>query len=226
MKYFQISLFLFFVFLSSCIQAQHDLLTELEVNWKYKFKQESRWSTLLGSIYRSPFYTSGEFDYSVEFLELNASQEYSIKPNHSVSLIFRYRIKELFDSKLTDEKRIVQQYSHSYKFNRVKFKGRLRIEQRFREKFSLRNRYMLGVSFPLNKTDNPLKEWSLTIDTEVLWSIKPNETSTFDQRSTIVLQKPISKTLVFKFRPEYHYLDYTHDSESLWRIYAILSVSL
>lgn len=226
MRNFQNTLLLLFTFLSFTIIAQEDLLTQVEIDWEYKSNSESRWSSSLGTIYRSPFYNSGKFDYSVEFLELNASQKYSIKSNHSISLIFRYRIKELFDSQRTDEKRIVQQYNHSHKLKGVKLKGRLRVEQRFREKFALRNRYRLGVSFPLNKTDNSLKEWSLTVDTEVLWSITSYKSPTFDQRFTAVLEKPLSKMLVFKLKPEYRYLDYTHDAHDLWRFYAILSVSL
>ena len=226
MKNFQITLLLLVTFLSFSMIAQEDLLTQIEVDWNYKSKSESRWSSSLGTIYRSPFYSSGKFDFDTEFLELNASQKYSIKSNHSVSLTFRYRIKELFDSSRIDEKRIVQQYNHNHKLNGVVLKGRLRVEQRFREKFTLRNRYRIGVSFPLNKTDDSLKEWSLTVDTEVLWSITSNKSPVFDQRSTVVLQKAISKMLVFKLKPEYRYLDYTHDAHDLWRIYAILSVSL
>lgn len=226
MKYFRITLLSFFTILSSSMLAQEDLLTQIDVDWSYKPNQESRWTSTLGTIYRSPFYTSGRFDYSVEFLELNASQKYAIKSNHSVSLTFRYRIKELFDSERTDEKRIVQQYNHSHKMGGVKLKGRLRVEQRFREKFTLRNRYRIGISFPLNKTDNSLKEWSLTVDTEVLWSITSYKSPTFDQRFTAVLEKPISKMMVFKLKPEYRYLDYTHDAHDLWRIYAILAISL
>lgn len=226
MRYFRITLVLFFTILSSSMLAQEDLLTQIDVDWKYKPNPESRWSYSLGSIYRSSFYSGRKFDYDTEFLELNAASSFSIRSNHSVSLTFRYRIKELFDSQSTDEKRIVQQYNHSHKMGGMKLKGRLRVEQRFREKFALRNRYRLGVSFPLNKTDNSLKEWSLTVDTEVLWSITSYKSPTFDQRFTAVLEKPLSKMLVFKLKPEYRYLDYTHDAHDLWRFYAILSVFL
>src|SRR5690625_3082710 len=226
MRCLRIVLILFFTFLSFYGVAQEDMLTQIEVDWKYKSNSESRWSSSLGSIYRSSFYSSERFDYSTEFLELNASQKYSIKSNHSVSLTFRYRIRELFDSNRTDERRIVQQYNHSHNLNGVILKGRLRVEQRFREKFTLRNRYRFGVSFPLNKTDDSLKEWLLTIDTEVLWSVTSHKSSTFDQRFTAVLEKPISKSLVFKLKPEYRYLDYTHDAHDLWRIYGILSISI
>src|SRR5690625_6215965 len=101
MRNFQNTLLLLFTFLSFTIIAQEDLLTQVEIDWEYKSNSESRWSSSLGTIYRSPFYNSGKFDYSVEFLELNASQKYSIKSNHSISLIFRYRIKELLDRKST-----------------------------------------------------------------------------------------------------------------------------
>src|SRR5690554_4412734 len=226
MRYFQIALLLIFALFPSSMLAQEDLLTQVDVDWKYQPNPEGRWSYSLGSIYRSSFYSSGKFDYNTEFLELNVAPKYSINSNHSISLIFRYRIKELFDDELTDEKRIVQQYNHSHSLSKVKLKGRLRIEQRFREKFNLRNRYRLGVSFPLNKNDNPLKEWTFTFDTEVLWSITPHKNPTFDQRTSVVLEKPISKMLTFKLKPEYRYLDYTHEAHDLWRIYAILSISL
>lgn len=226
MKYFKITLVLFFTLLSSTMLAQENLLTQLDVDWKYKPNPEGRWSYSLGSIYRSSFYSSGKFDYNTEFLELNAAPKYSINSNHSVSLILRYRIKELFDGDLTDEKRIVQQYNHSHNLGKVKLKGRLRVEQRFREKFNLRNRYRLGVSFPLNINDNPLKEWMFTVDTEALWSITPHKSPTYDQRFTMSFEKPISKIMSFTFKPEFHYVDYTHDSKSIWRIYAILSMSL
>lgn len=226
MRYFQSALLLFFVLLSSSMLAQEDLLTQVEVDWKYKASSESRWSYSLGSSYRSAFYSARKFDYNTEFLELNASTKYSFKSKHSVSLAFRYRIKELFDDQLTDEKRIVQQYNHSHKLNKVKLKGRLRVEERFRSKFTLRNRYRIGISFPLNKNDNSLKEWQFTADTEFLWSITSHKSPVYDQRASISLEKPISKMLTFKFKPEYRYQNYTHDGYSLWRIYAILSVSL
>lgn len=226
MRYFQIALLLIFALFPSSMLAQEDLLTQVDVDWKYQPNPEGRWSYSLGSIYRSPFYSSGKFDYNTEFLELNVAPKYSINSNHSISLIFRYRIKELFDDELTDEKRIVQQYNHSHSLSKVKLKGRLRIEQRFREKFNLRNRYRLGVSFPLNKSDNSLKEWMFTLDTEALWSINPNKSPTYDQRFTVSFKKPISEVMSFTFKPEFHYVDYTHDSKSIWRIYAILSMSL
>lgn len=219
MRYFRITLVLFFTLLSSAMLAQENLLAQLDVDWKYKPNPEGRWSYSLGSIYRSFFYSSRKFDYNTEFLEWNAAPKYSINSNHSVSLILRYRIKELFDSDLIDEKRIVQQYNHSYSLSKVKLKGRLRMEQRFKEKFNLRNRYKLGVSFPL-------KDWMFTMDTEALWSIAPHKNPTYDQRFTMSFEKPISEIISFTFKPEFHYVDYTHDSKSIWRIYAILSMSL
>src|SRR5699024_3390088 len=107
-----------------------------------------------------------------------------------ISLVLRYRAKKLFDNARTDEKRLSQQYAHSHNLNKVKFKGRLRIEQRFRENFNLRNRYRIGTSFDLNKSQDKLKKWSLTVDTEFLWSISSKKRPVFDQRFSMSLKKP------------------------------------
>lgn len=226
MRYFRIITSAFLIFFSMSIVAQEDLLTQVDLSWKYKPNPEGRWSYKFGSGYRSTFFTAGKFDYNTGFLQLSVAPSFSINSNQSVSLEVRYRIKELFDSQLTDEKRIIQQYSHSHTLNKVKLKGRLRVEQRFRDRFNLRNRYRIGVSFAINKNSNPLKEWIFTSETETLWSITPHKSTTFDQRFTVVLEKPISEKIVLKLKPQYRYLDYTHDARDVWRVYGILSISL
>src|SRR5699024_138584 len=217
---------LFFFFLSGFMLSQEDLLRQIDLDWKYQPNTESRWSYSLGSVYRSTYYSSGKFDRTTSFLQLHASPKYAINSHHAVSLEFRYRIRKLFHSYLVDEKRITQQYNHSHKLKNVNLNGRLKIEQRFRRRFSLRNRYRLGISFLLNKNINSLKEWSLIVDTEALWSVVPNERSTIDQRFTITLKKPISKMLDITIRPQYRYLDYTYNAHGIWHIYTILSVTL
>lgn len=215
-----------FLMLSIPITAQETLYTEIGAKYKLNPNPENRWSYIFSSRYRSSFYDSGEFDYDTSFLELNAGPAFSIHSNHTVSLMFTYRLRKLFDTKRTDEKRIIQQYGHSHGLNKVKLKGRLRVEQRFRENFNLRNRYRIGVSFALNKNQDKLKRWTLSTDTEFLWSISSKKHPIFDQRFSIVLEKPISKAFTFKLKPEYRYLDYTHKKENNYRVYAILAIDL
>lgn len=226
MKYEHLFILIGFVLLSIPLAAQETFYSEIDANWKFEPKPESGWSYKLGSRYRSHFYDSGDFVYETDFLQLNAASSFKIDSIHSVSLEFNYRIKELFDSQNTDEKRIIQQYNHSHKFNRLNLKGRLRLEQRFRENFTLRNRYRFGLSFPLNKNPDKLKIWNFTADTEFLWSISSKKQPSFDQRVSIALTKPISNTFTFILKPQYRYLDYTQNKRSVWRVYATLGISL
>lgn len=228
MRRFQIiipSFFILFLFSMSTV-AQEDLIAQVDVSWMYKPHPEGQWFYKFGSVYRSTFYAEGDFDYRTNFLQLSASPSFAINNNHVVSLEVRYRIKELFDSQLTDEKRITEEYNHSYTLNKVKLKGRLRVEQRFRKQFNLRNRYKFGAVFAINDNSDPLKKWMFTAETETLWSITPHKSPTFDQRFAVVLAKPISKICVVKLKPEYRHLDYTHDALGIWRIYGILSFLL
>ncbi|HLS31553.1 MAG TPA: DUF2490 domain-containing protein [Flavobacteriaceae bacterium] len=226
MKCSQLFILIGFVLLSIPLAAQETFYTEIDAKWKFNPNPENRWSYSFGSKYRSHFYDSGDFGHDTDFLQLNAAPSFEINSNHSVSLEFRYRIKKLFDNQKTDEKRIIQQYNHSHKSNRLNFKGRLRVEQRFRESFTLRNRYRFGVSFPLNRNPNKLKRWKFTADTEFLWSIGPEKNPRFDQRVSVALAKPLSDTFTFKLKPQYRYLDYTQNKRSVWQIYATLSISI
>src|SRR5690554_2658517 len=162
-----------FILLSIPVVAQDTFYSEIDAKWKFKSNPENRLSYKLGSKYRSSFYDSGEFDYSTDFLQLNVAQSYAINSNQSVSLEFRYRFKNLFDSRRTDEKRLIQQYNHKNNYKNLSFKRRLRVEQRFRENFNLRNRYRFGVTRAINNHHNTLKNWQLTTDAEVFWSVSP-----------------------------------------------------
>ncbi|HLS31412.1 MAG TPA: DUF2490 domain-containing protein [Flavobacteriaceae bacterium] len=226
MKHFQLFISSCFILFSISLTAQEALYTEIDAKYNFDPHPEDRWSYVFSSRYRSSFYDSGKFDYDTSFLELNAAPTFSINSNHAVSLVLRYRIKKLFDNKRTDEKRLIQQYAHSYDLNKVKLKGRLRVEQRFRGDFNLRNRYRIGITFDLNKSQDKLKKWSLTTDTEFLWSISSKKHPVFDQRFSLSLEKPISNTFTFKLKPEYRYLDYTHQRESALRIYIILKITV
>lgn len=206
--------------------AQETLYTEIGAKHKFNPNPEGRWSYNFSGRYRSSFYDSGKFDFDTSFLELNAAPAFSINSNHKVSLGLTYRLKKLFDSDRTDEKRITQQYGHSHDLNKVKLKGRLRVEQRFRENFTLRNRYRIGITFALNENSDKLKKWTLTADTEFLWSISSKKHPVFDQRFSMSLAKPISNTFTIKLKPEYRYLDYTHEKDGHLRVYAILAISI
>lgn len=206
--------------------AQEILYTEIDAKYKFNPNPEDRWTYVFSSRYRSSFYDSGKFDFDTSFLELNAAPTFSINSTHSVALILRYRAKKLFDSDRTDEKRLIQQYGHSHDLNKVKLKGRLRVEQRFRENFNLRNRYRIGVTFALNENPDKLKKWFLTADTEFLWSISSKKRPVFDQRFSMSLAKAISNTFTFKIKPEYRYLDYTNEKDGHLRVYAILAISI
>lgn len=206
--------------------AQETFYSEIDAKWKFKPNPENRWSYSFGSKYRSHFYDSGDFGYDTDFLQLNVAPSFAINSNHSVSLEFRYRLKKIFDSQNTDEKRIIQQYNHSHKSNKFKFKGRLRVEQRFRENFTLRNRYRFGITYVLNKNPDKIKRWSLTADTEFLWSISSRKHPVYDQRVSLALAKPLSKTFTFKLKPQYRYLDFTDKKRNVFRVYATLSISI
>lgn len=215
-----------FIFLSIPLAAQENFYSEIGAKWRFSLSQEDRWSYTLGSAYRSNFYDSEKPSYNTSFLQFNAVPSFAINSNQAVSLEFRYRIQKLFDNQLTDEKRLIQQYNHNHKPYKLSYKGRLRVEHRFRENFNLRNRYKFGASLPINRSSDELKNWTLTVDTEFLWSIFPKKYPTFDQRFSLILEKPISSEFTFKLKTQYSYLDYTHQGRDVWQVYTSLGISL
>lgn len=226
MKLSHLYILISFIFLSIPLAAQDIFYSEIGAKWKFNPSKEDRWSYTLGSAYRGDFYDSEKPGYNTSFLQFNAVPSFTINSNQAVSLEFRYRIKKLFDNQLTDEKRLIQQYNHNHNPNNLTFKGRLRVEQRFRKNFNLRNRYKLGATLALNRNIDNLKKWFLTMDTEFLWNIFPEKRPTFDQRFSLILEKPISAETTFKLQTQYRYLDYTYQGRDVWLIHTVLSISL
>ena len=226
MKLSHLYILLGFIILSFPLAAQETLYSEISLKWNFDPNPEDRWSYNFGSQYRSSFYRSGKFDYNTSFLQLNVAPSFAINSNHAISLDLRYRIKEFFHSQLTDEKRVTQQYNHSHQLNKLNIQDRFRVEQRFRKNFSLRNRYRLGATFALNSNPDVLKKWFLTTNTEFLWKIFPQRRPRFDQRFSVVLEKPISTGFTFKLQTQYRYIDMMHQGREAWRFYASFDISL
>jgi|SRR5690554_55047 len=234
MKLSRLFILVSFILFSITVSAQNTFYSEIDAKWKFKPVPENGLSYSFGSLYRSKFHDSEKLNYNTDFLQLNVAQSYAINSNQSVSLEFRYRFKNLFDSRRTDEKRLIQQYNHNHKYRNLSFKGRLRVEQRFRENFNLRNRYRLGVTLDINNNPNTLKNWQLTTDAEVFWSVSHTKRPVIDRRFSLILEKPITNTLTFKlkaqsleYKSQQHYSDYTrYYTQNVWRVFATLSISL
>src|SRR5690554_3981895 len=225
MKLSRLFILVSFILFSITVSAQNTFYSEIDAKWKFKPVPENGLSYSFGSLYRSKFHDSEKLNYNTDFLQLNVAQSYAINSNQSVSLEFRYRFKNLFDSRRTDEKRLIQQYNHKNNYKNLSFKRRLRVEQRFRENFNLRNRYRFGVTRAINNHPDKLKNWLLTADAEILWSVFPKKHPTFDQRFSLILEKPITNTFTFELKTQYRFLDFTHQGSEVWRVYATLNIS-
>lgn len=159
------------------------------------------------------------------YLQLDGSVGYKLKNSQNLDLTLRYRGRSVYNSDATDEKRIRQQYDKKFDLGSADFKVRGRLEQRFMETFSWRNRLNVDFTIPLIHSAVVANNLSFYAKTEALWSMTPHKNPSFDQRTGIGLTKPISKDFSIDTEVQYRYKDYTDSPNDEIRISLILNLS-
>lgn len=226
-SYFKQLLFLaIFVFFCNKGNAQEDFTVLLEPEFSLNIDSPNRWSYNFGLSNRDLIYANEESIFEVRHVEITHFSSYEIGFYSKISLGFRYRFREAFNENLEDEKRFIQQYGHSRKYNALKIAHRVRLEERFREYTTFRARYEFSVEMPLSGLRIDQKEFFLVADSEALWSMGKFEKPSFEHRIGLSIGNDISKKTKATLGLEFRYTDYTNQPESELFIQTGISVNL
>lgn len=210
------------LFFFNTMYSQQKFLSEVDLKYKIRPKT-GKVSYALNSRYRNTFYDFNEFDFKTNFLELSSSSSFTFNKNHSFSIRTQYRFKKLFHNEATDELRLTYQFDFKSSYKMFSFQSRIRTEQRFMNFMNLRNRFLIGIGYNFNSDKELKKRFSLKLNTESLWSIFKDKSPVYDQRMSLIFTKPLFRTVDFKLKPQYRYLDYTNNPRGVFYFYSTLS---
>lgn len=220
------SWFLLFFFLlyfaASSQNFQGFLQPEIDLGWD----PGGRWSYHFAVGNRNLIAERDEYKFDVDNMELTQFTAYEVGFYGKLAVGIRYRFRELFDNDKEDELRIMQQYSHKRNYNRLVVAYRFRLEERFRESTTFRNRYRLSGEFPLNGDRVDRKEFFLVAETEALWSLGKYEAPSMEQRVGVNLGKRIFEDLTGEIGLEYRIKNYTQDSSTEIFLSTKLNISI
>ena len=211
-----------------CIKGntQENFSILVEPEFSINIETQSRWSYNFGIGNRNLLFANEEGVFEAQHLELNHLTGYKIGSYSKVGLGVRYRFEEIFDESVTNEKRLIQQYGYSRKYNTLEVAHRIRLEERFRENTTFRTRYEFSVETPLNESRADSKDFFLVAETEALWSLGKFEKPSFEQRVGLSLEHEIGENTEAALGLEYRYDDYTRNPESELFIQTGLSIDL
>ena len=202
-------------------QSTQSLFWEPEVS--IDVTPESPWAYSFSIANRTIFYKkeNGETieDQGQEHIELSHFTSYDAGSNTSVALGVRYRFIETFESNGHDELRFIQQLKYAPE-NALNLVHRFRLEERLREKFTLRPRYAVAISQPLSE------EFGIGFGTETLYSITEGEEPELDQRVSAEISNSSLDNVELSLEIEYQYENYLNSPEGELFILTGISIEL
>ncbi|MDT0678423.1 DUF2490 domain-containing protein [Autumnicola musiva] len=226
-----ISYFKYFIpisFFLSCLsmkaQENFSLLAEPEIS--LNLNTPNRWSFNFAAANRDLLYADESGVFEAQFIDLTHFSSYEVGFYSKMSLGIRYRFREIFNEDVTDELRLIQQYGHSRKYNKLKLAHRARLEERFRENTTFRTRYEFSVESPLSGLRLDRNEFFVVADTEALWSFGKFEKPSFEQRLGLSIGNQIGENTKASIGLQFRYDDYTNNPSSELFIQTGISISL
>ncbi|MDT0641218.1 DUF2490 domain-containing protein [Zunongwangia sp. F363] len=218
--------FLFLIFTATTVKAQENFSVLAEPEFSLNINTPNRWSFNFQAGNRDLIYAEEENIFKVRHIELTHFTSYETGFYSKISLGIRYRFREMFDNSNVDEKRLIQQYGHSRRYNALTIAHRARLEERFRENTTFRTRYEFSVEVPLSGLRLDQKEFFIVTDTEALWSLGKHEKPSLEQRLGVSLGNQVGKNTKISLGLQYRYNDYTTTPSSELFIQTGVSFSL
>ncbi|MDO6760604.1 DUF2490 domain-containing protein [Tamlana sp. 2_MG-2023] len=149
---------------------------------------------------------------------------YIINNKNVVSLGVYYRNRDVFDTGRS-EIRLTEKYNYITHNQQIRYRHKIRIEQRFLEDITIfRQRYLFEVGTPLNGDTFDVGETYLTGSIEGLLSLSPNTSTTTSLRTNALVAWKISTT--FKVRAGLEYRLNAFNEEAYSRLYFLTSAVL
>lgn len=219
-----IAVFLFF----SCmlVEAQENFSVYNEPEISLEVETNTPWSYEFGVAHRRLVYANEEYAMVAKNIELSHFTHYKVGAGSKIGLGLKYKFTELFSETAHDKFLIMQQYDYGKKYNWIKIGHRLRVEERFENKFSVRSRYRISAKVPLSQTKKVISGFSLSVNTEALLIVSKLNAPRWDQRFGLSLEKGLTEDVAIELGLEYQHEDYTHDPEVDLFILSGISISL
>lgn len=205
------SLLLLFFIISLVAKSQHlqgFVEPKIDLNWD----PSGRWSYHFEVGNRNLIYEKDSLKLNVQNAEFTHFTAIKLGLNGTAAGGIRYRFREIFDEVSTDELRLMQQYTHKHNYDLLGVAHRFRLEERFRENTSFRNRYRFSVQFPLNGESADSNDLFLKAKTETLWSLGKYEKPSLDQWTGLYVENRLLQDLSGEIGLEYRLKDYTQNT--------------
>lgn len=182
----------------------------VQPSYRISWKDQTRWSFNTSLEQRTLLIN----DLDALHVQVEQFAQYEIGFYSQIGAGIMYR--ELFDSRLPEELRTMQQFVNARTYNSLKVTHRLRWDQRWRgERLTHRWRYQLSGSIPLSGAVADVSEFYLTGALESIFIAENDQNPDYDQRVSVGIGKKLSEAYQLQLTAEYRWENYTRETERL-----------
>ncbi|WP_194766654.1 DUF2490 domain-containing protein [Tamlana sp. I1] len=143
------------------------------------------------------------WDYNQQQIDFYHFSNFHLNDKHIVSLGIYYRNRDFFDTG-SGEIRITEKYNFVNQRSRLRYRHKLRLEQRFLKTLTIyRERYLFEVGLPLKGNTFDVGESYFTSSLEGLLSLSPHIKSIVSMRTNAKIAWKITKKLKLQTGLEY-----------------------
>lgn len=211
---------------SSNSQESLEFLNDSKVSMKWNSKDLWFYKFTIGN--RNILKENEKSVFKVLHIEFTQFTYYKVGLNDKIGLGIRYRFGEIFERNYENELRFIQEFNRKSNWRHKLLSHRFRIEERFRKRKTLRNRYQLQLEFPIkflrSKTYNNSSYGVIT--TEALWSLGKKERPSLEQRIGFNFGNSFIRNTKSELGFQYRLKDYTGNTRTALFFYTKLSISI
>ncbi|OBQ57263.1 DUF2490 domain-containing protein [Tamlana sp. s12] len=182
-------------------QKNTTLLGETTVGVTHQFSQ--KYSTDFAFRSRYFLYQHHTWDYNQQQIDFYHFSNFHLNDKHIASLGIYYRNRDFFDTG-SGEIRITEKYTYINQHKRLRYRHKLRFEQRFLKTLTIyRERYLFEVGLPLKGSTFDVGESYFTSSVEGLLSLSPQIKALTSLRTNAKIAWKITEKLKLRTGIEY-----------------------